>query len=65
MYFLLHYQYLFTGTMITHFAVYVPISTEAVQAQKLCRKENSQQISYSVFNSFYELSFPFVKTDNK
>lgn len=65
MHFLLRYQYLFTGPMIIHFAVYVPISTEAVQAQKLHRKENIQQISYSVFNPFYKLSFPFVKTENK
>lgn len=50
--------------MVIHFAVYVPISTEAVQAQKLHRKENMQQTAYSVFNPFYELSFPFVKIEN-
>lgn len=52
--------------MIIHFAVYIPISTEAVQAQKLRRgkkkNNNNQQISYSVFNPYYEFSFPFEKT---
>lgn len=61
---LLHYQYLFTGAMIIHLAVYVPISTEAVQAQKLHRKENMQQTAYSVFNPFYKYSLPFVKIEN-
>lgn len=46
--------------MVIHFAVYIPISTEAVQAQKLRRgKKKNQQISYSVFNPYYEFSFPF------
>lgn len=50
--------------MIIHFAVYIPVSTEAVQAQKLHRKENMQQSAYSVFHPSYKLNFPFVKIEN-